>query len=137
MRFLITKRVGGGGGDPLYCICFFAAARPHSSAPDQHCGNFKQSQLMFSLYEKLLPQLYIMKLQYLGNHAGAAPDTGDKCCCCCWWCHNVRCLIDLWVLGRNFRKYVVPERETKKDRVKIPSKETGRRTKARKYKAEQ
>lgn len=70
---------------------FLAAARPYSSTSEPHCGDFKQSQLMSSLYEKLLPPVNtgIMKLLYFGNLAKAVPDTVAGCSC--WW-QSVRCL---------------------------------------------
>ena len=62
---------------------FLAAARPFSSTSEPHCGDFKQWQLMSSLYEKLLPlvNIRIMKLHYLGNLAKAVPDTAANCPC--------------------------------------------------------
>jgi hypothetical protein len=70
---------------------FLAAARPYSSTSEPHCGDFKQSQLMPSLYEKLLPQVNtrIMKLHYFWNFTRAVPDTVTSCSC--WW-QSVRCL---------------------------------------------
>jgi len=70
---------------------FLSAVRSCSSKSELHCGDFKQSQLMSSLYEKLVPPVNtrIMELLYFGNLAKAVPDTAVSRSC--WW-QSVRCL---------------------------------------------